>query len=341
MVIIKTAQEFSDIRNNLKGQYELANDIDLSSFAKFTPIGDATTPFEGELDGKGFKITNLVIDSSSAIGLFGTIKSSLIQNLELKDVDILGSGSNVGCVAGISTLSTFSKIKTSGKVAAMQGNTGGLVGNFATGTIINCFTSMVENFAGRGNSGGLVGSSTTAARIEKSYSNGVGGANPQYGAHKAIIGSTASPVIANVYFNSGKATDTRGKALTDAQMKLKASFVGFSEDDWVFATGTYPDLLFPKEPEIPPTIETVEVASSIKEFYQSVKTVKNANIKTASVQSYVESFELESIVIAKATRVLTSSMEPFGVTTKVIIKEFPVYANVFAIENATEMSVIE
>jgi len=108
--------------------YELGNDIDLSSVANWTPIGNLygkwfedievyyqeQRPFRGNFDGRGHKIKNLNIKSAVAFadddrlkgrsyGLFGTLAGN-VKNLGVENVNInLDRGANanmVGAIAG-------------------------------------------------------------------------------------------------------------------------------------------------------------------------------------------------------------------------------------------------
>src|SRR5436305_7940404 len=59
---VHNAAELDGMRDNLAGVYCLANDVDMSSVANFTPIGDDDTPFTGHLLGNNHVIRNLTID---------------------------------------------------------------------------------------------------------------------------------------------------------------------------------------------------------------------------------------------------------------------------------------
>lgn len=97
---IYTAEDFNNIRENLSGQYILMNDIDLSLFQSWNPIGEnEKEEFCGVLDGNGFSILNMNIsynqitdsefDSDVSIGLFGCIgKNAEIKNLYIKNSEI-------------------------------------------------------------------------------------------------------------------------------------------------------------------------------------------------------------------------------------------------------------
>jgi hypothetical protein len=61
---ISTAEEFSNIRNDLLGSYRLTADIDLSGMV-WEPIGTSASPFWGVLNGNGYAVKNLNIDLST------------------------------------------------------------------------------------------------------------------------------------------------------------------------------------------------------------------------------------------------------------------------------------
>ncbi len=107
--MITTAEEFFNIRNDLGGIYMLANDIDLSGYANWTPIGNATknasgnydytNAFSGKFDGGGYTISGLNINLSNSscsslltVGLFGSLsRDGQISNVVLKDANVTGT----------------------------------------------------------------------------------------------------------------------------------------------------------------------------------------------------------------------------------------------------------
>lgn len=58
---IYTAKQLDEVRNELDGKYILMNDINLSSFENWEPIGTSDEPFTGVFDGDGYSINNLKI----------------------------------------------------------------------------------------------------------------------------------------------------------------------------------------------------------------------------------------------------------------------------------------
>ena len=115
VVKISTLSEFMAISNDENKAYELTNDIDCEG-AVLTPIGCESQPFIGTLDGKGFEITNFVLDESSIktnaitgeyyAGVFGVIGDSQIKDITFSNfgIDFMDNGTitnvlNFGLIA--------------------------------------------------------------------------------------------------------------------------------------------------------------------------------------------------------------------------------------------------
>jgi len=85
---IHDAAELDAVRNNLTGNYCLANDIDMSAITYFAPIGSNDTPFTGTFSGNGHVISKLQIHVYSSgpayVGLFASLDcGAQIQDLSL------------------------------------------------------------------------------------------------------------------------------------------------------------------------------------------------------------------------------------------------------------------
>ena len=94
-IFISTAEQLNNIRNNLSGKYILTNDIDLSGYAEWTPIGTAASPFTGVLDGNGNTVKGVkVVSGSPNPGLIG------VNNGTIKTLAVIYA-SRAGGVAGI------------------------------------------------------------------------------------------------------------------------------------------------------------------------------------------------------------------------------------------------
>ena len=170
--MIEDAADLDAVRNDLSASYELANDIDLTVYlsngnpgynggAGWSPIGDNTTPFTGDFNGAGYKITGLWIDRNSTnIGVFGYIDEATIDNVS---VEITAAGvkgyNHVGGLAGQSVNSAITNCHVTGNVSGSD-YVGGLlgIGNESINNssfVINCYAT--GNVAGGENAGGLIG----------------------------------------------------------------------------------------------------------------------------------------------------------------------------------------
>lgn len=156
--------------NNYAGKtITLANDLDLSDIADWTPIGNGSrsgnaadgNSFKGTFDGQGHIITGLNITSGSddnAVGLFGVVDGGTVKNVELKDVTINASSSELtGAAVGFLTGGgVVDEVTVSGEITANKG-VGGVVGRATvSATISNCENSATIN-ATSGNAGGIIG----------------------------------------------------------------------------------------------------------------------------------------------------------------------------------------
>ncbi len=103
---IYTAEDLNNIRNDLDGKYILMNDIDLSVYENWKPIGTSETPFTGELDGNGNSIFNLTItgDYGSEDSLYYAL-FAYMTNGAVFDIDILNADINVNYIG--STVESF------------------------------------------------------------------------------------------------------------------------------------------------------------------------------------------------------------------------------------------
>ena len=187
--IIVTAADLDNVRNYLSAYFELANDIDLTTYlasggaghnsgAGWSPIGDASTPtatFRGSFDGAGHKITGLWINRSGTdnVGLFGrTFNNASIVNLSVETAatGIVGKD-YVGGLVGYNNNSTITNCHINGDVTGAT-QTGGLIGVCQNSTVENCHAEgTVTGTAALGRIGGLVGVVSTTSNIKYCYAD--------------------------------------------------------------------------------------------------------------------------------------------------------------------------
>ncbi|UCH89014.1 MAG: putative Ig domain-containing protein [Thermoplasmata archaeon] len=192
---ITNAAQLQNMQNNLSGNYFIAADFDCSDTkswnggAGFIPVGNESAPFNGTLDGRGYKITGLYINRSEEnfTGLFGHITTgAVIKNVNLIDIYVNGLN-RAGGLAGFNNNSIVHNCTVTGIINSSS-YAGGLVGE-NTGTITNC-TSIINITASSGSYiGGLVGDnfgsiSECSSEINltaDSYVGGLVGRNNQNG----------------------------------------------------------------------------------------------------------------------------------------------------------------
>ena len=186
---IATAEQLDRIRDDLTGHYTLIDDIDLSGYENWMPIGtfqprsdapeDAEVPhpdyaFSGTFDGAGHTISNLTISCEAPMGagLFGCASgtesnAASIGHFTLKDVNVSGFYL-VGGAVGLQFMNCpVSDIHLEGdnKLTGMQG-IGGIVG---TGFDLISDCSATADVIVSGDDGacaGLIAGGTTMSSIK-------------------------------------------------------------------------------------------------------------------------------------------------------------------------------
>ena len=159
MVAITTALQLHNIRFNLGGDYVLSNDIDLSGYPNWEPIGTLANPFTGTFNGNGHTISNLTINrpAQDNVGLFGVINTTkakhapgdnsvlsepIVRNLLFTNASIKGRD-NVGILTG----QYITDVGEGNDHMVTSGNFGFLCQNIVVVGAVN----------GRSNVGGLLG----------------------------------------------------------------------------------------------------------------------------------------------------------------------------------------
>jgi len=152
----------------------------------------SVTDFSGVFDGNGHKISHMTIVGEGRLGLFGRLKSQArVMDLGVEDVNIVGSGYDVGGLVGrnCGTVNTCystgvvvggryvggltgrneDRISTSYSIVEVIGESsvGGLVGSndYYDGKVVNCYSS--GSVDGDRYVGGLVGSNGSGAGISR------------------------------------------------------------------------------------------------------------------------------------------------------------------------------
>lgn len=194
-VIVKTVEDFKNIKTDAEGYYKLDADLDFKEeeISLFTKINDG---FKGTFDGNGHTLSNIKLGVSETVGVFGALDGATIKNLKI-NIATLAPSTTVkyaGAVAGYVKNSTIENVEVvefvvDGKTAAQASDSyiGGLVGltvteNNKENVIKNCkvknssitFTELKVSSTPRTHSTGLfAGSFEDMTSVENCTAEGL------------------------------------------------------------------------------------------------------------------------------------------------------------------------
>lgn len=140
--------------------FALGADLNLLSVGRtdFTPIGSSASHFCGSFDGRNHTIKGLQIDGKGFpnIGLFGYLgQGSSVKDLILDTFIAVGSGDEIGCLAGRSE-GTIENVTVRNSVLQTNGLlTGGICGALLNGSVRN--SRFHGRLTGQGSVAGIVG----------------------------------------------------------------------------------------------------------------------------------------------------------------------------------------
>ena len=213
------------------------NDIDLSSYSNWDPIGEYDTDtgtgqgFTGVLDGNGYTISNLTINrpDEDGVGLFciigdpNTMSGGEVRNLGIEAADIVGNDYVGGLAWG--SLGTITNCYVTGDVTGNK-YAGGLVGQNG-GIITNSYAAAVSVMGNADASGGLVG--INSGTISNSYASG------------SITGSTRVGGLVGANNYGGTITNCYADGNVNGDMYYTGGLAGRNEDRGIitnsYATG--------------------------------------------------------------------------------------------------------
>jgi len=215
---IYTASDLQSIRSNLTGNFKLMNDIDLEDVA-WTAIGSSYTPFKGKLNGQGFKIKNLRLNSNTNDqGFFGYANGAKISNLILENASVDTAANywnNTGALLGVAV--NYTLIENCAVVGGVVRNiyryASGMVGQLVNSTISKSYTMNAVD--GKQYVGGLAGYISGNSKIIDSYSRSFVGGNA--GQTYGITPADAPAIVENVYFAGSLVNGDN--AITNGEMK--------------------------------------------------------------------------------------------------------------------------
>ena len=151
--LIKTAEDLAGIAYYTgKGVsfgntfFKLVNDIDLSEYDNWTPIGNGATgaKFMGVFDGADHTIDYLTISKSwhKEVGLFGYVDDATIKNLTIGSNSSVLAASDVAAVVGAADDCIISNVHNKADVTGEVATAGGILGHAKGKAILtNCTNS--------------------------------------------------------------------------------------------------------------------------------------------------------------------------------------------------------
>lgn len=271
--VVNSAAALQNMNTGLSTNYALGSDIDASSIANFSPVGDNATKFTGNFAGLGHTVSGLTITrlTTDYVGLFGYATGTL------RDVGMLNSNISgqfvTGVLAGRSNGSVSTSYADGGSLTGDKNIAGGLIGQVA-GSVDYSYANVSVTANSNGVSstaiGGLVGSLISGGSVGNSYATGsvnggtdvgglvgqvsVGGTVTNGYSTGAVTWTTSgggliglnAGTVSNSYWNkatSGKSTSAAGTGVdTTALMQTQSTFSGFDfSNTWrIYAGHTYP-----------------------------------------------------------------------------------------------------
>ena len=159
-----------------KARAVLVSDINMQYYNDdFQPIGTASAPFSGSIDGKGHTISGLHVSGKEAVGLIGYPGVCTLSNIVFDETCSAEGENYVGMLAGYARngVVTVSGIENHGSVTATGTCAGGIVGAgrlLATFNITNCCnTGTITAPTG---AAALVGPSAGKMSVANCYNTG-------------------------------------------------------------------------------------------------------------------------------------------------------------------------
>lgn len=217
VIMVSTPEQLDNIRNNLSGNYQLANDIDMSKYYNFEPIGNENDgAFTGSFDGNGHTIKNLPLDYDTYkyVGLFGYLDGP-VYNVTLENVDVKSSRYGGGIAGYADTNGTIRNCAVSGTVTVKNSYfstySGGIVG-YSNAEISSCESDTSIEYTGYSNkdkyAGGIAGYSLD--RIDNCINRGNIKEDYWYDSVGGIVGASKGKVSNSINFGDKEYNDRGG-----------------------------------------------------------------------------------------------------------------------------------
>lgn len=218
---ICTVAHLMQVQNYLTSSFKQYADLDLAGNTTFTPIGSSATPFTGNYDGGGRKISNWTYSDSSdshwplsGEGLFARL-SGTVQNLQLDNFQVTGN-LLAGVIAGTMSNSFLTNIVITNSnvgIFSTGGQVGALAGIAVSVIATNVVSSAsVQDVAGSSinRTGGLFGQGANLT-LARNHVTGNVTCVKSTGRCGGFIGETYGNInISQSYYSGGSIIGTLG-----------------------------------------------------------------------------------------------------------------------------------
>lgn len=186
--LIANENQLDAIRYDLNAHYKQINNIDMSSFGNWNPIGNTSSlsgstgmeelpsveiqPFSGSFDGCGYSIFNLTINDSSndfanaCFGLFSNITDGKVENVVLKNINFFIDKSNVDYVDIWNTYGASYEVLVGG----IAGKSNTFIDNcYVSGSInvTHCNDASIGGIVGRGITNNCINAASIGVLADK------------------------------------------------------------------------------------------------------------------------------------------------------------------------------
>ena len=233
--VIRDRAGLTKVKDNLAGNYILADDIDMQSGVKnytkvvskleelstsisaigtytsnlknlsprtWTPIGTSSTPFTGKFNGNGYAVKYLYVNATTTYqGLFGHVNSAdaVISNLGIEASFIKSTNYWVGGLIGLVSAGKVENCYAINNKVLGHSAVGGLIGQNASSLTNSYVIKTLVRASSENKAGGLIGQNVNA-NVENCYSSSnkvYSDDSPAYAG--GLIGYSGNSVITNCY----------------------------------------------------------------------------------------------------------------------------------------------
>jgi hypothetical protein len=241
--LVETYAHLQAMNDNLGWYYKQVATIDGDGETAFVTIGTSSTPFTGQFDGNGYKIQNVIVNTSGSgnRGFIGYANGATVLNTVLEDWTVGGSfDQNIGVMVGFARNSTFTDCFTSGVTYTGTGlDCGGFCGEADLNvTFTRCGTTATVDI-GNTNSdqlGGFIGAAQDNVDFIDCYARGAVGAFGQIvnttGRGGFVGWSTDSSSVSFTRCYAAGAVPQKGNSGYEQRSgrRTKQGFIGMSVD---------------------------------------------------------------------------------------------------------------